>query len=99
MEYTKENSSEMDKEKFVADIVIEILNKGHLDDYEIKEVKVDDYGHCIHVTFTGAVETSTIIEIGEAFGDDNPNVYAESENTINLIIINEKYENLIDEID
>ena len=99
MEYTKENSSEMDKEKFVADIVIEILNKCPVDDYEIKEVIVDDYGHCIHVTFTGAVETSTIIEIGEAFGDDNPNVYAESENAINLIIINEKYECLIDEID
>ena len=97
MEYTKEQIFEIGREKFVKDIVSEILKNDHLDDNVIKEVILDDHGNCIHVTFTGAVGASAIIAIGEAFGDNNnPNVYAVGDNTLNIVFTNEKYDCLID---
>ena len=97
MVYTKEQIFEIGREKFVKDIVSEILKNDHLDDNVIKEVILDDHGNCIHVTFTGAVGASTIIAIGEAFGEKNdPNVYAVGDNTLNIVFVNEKYDCLID---
>lgn len=40
--------------------------------------------------------TRAIIAIGEAFGNNNPNVYAVGDNTLNIVIVNEKYDCLID---
>ena len=67
-----------------------------MDDTEIKEVFLDDHGQCIHVTFTGGVYASTIIAIGEAFGDDDPNVHGVSDNTVNIVFVNEKYQVLVE---
>ena len=97
MVYTKEHIFELGREKFVADIVSDILKKDGLDENEIKEVILDDHGNCIHVTFTGAASTSAIIAIGEAFADNNgPNVHAVGDNTLNIVFVNEKYDCLID---
>lgn len=95
MEYTKEKINELDKKKIVSDIVSKILSDDCLDDTEIKKIRLDDYGNCIHITFTGGVNASTIIDIGKAFGDDDPDVYAVAKNTINIVFVNTKYENLI----
>lgn len=40
--------------------------------------------------------TRAIIAIGEAFGNNNPNVYAVGDNTLNIVFVNEKYDCLID---
>ena len=96
MEYTKEQIFELGREKFVTDIVSEILNNDGLDNNVIKEVILDDHGNCIHITFTGAIGASAIIAIGEAFGNNNPNVYAVGEDTLNIVFVNEKYDCLID---
>ena len=96
MEYTKEQIFKIGREKFVTDIVNEILGKDNLDDSVITGVSLEDYGNCIQLTFSGAVSASTIIAIGEAFGDDDPNVFGEGKNTILVVFCNEKYDCLID---
>ena len=82
----------MDKEKFVREIVQDILNKDGLDDTYVTEVELDDNGNSLHVKFTGGVSLSTLVAIGEAFGDDDPNVYGQDGGTIYLVMINEKYD-------
>lgn len=82
MEYTKEQIFEMGKEGFVSYIVNEILKKDDLDDYEITKVELEDNGNCLFVTFKGGVCAKTIIAIGEAFGDNDPGVFGDGENTI-----------------
>lgn len=98
MEYTKQQIFEMGKELFVSNIVNEILKKDELDDNEITKVELDDYGNCLHITFKGAVYASTIFAIGKAFGDNDPNVYGDGDNTIKIVVSNEKYECLIGDI-
>ena len=99
MEYTKQKIYEIGREKFVADIVSKILKDANMDDNEITEVELEDFGNCIHITFTGGVCARTIIEIGEAFGCDDPTVWAEGKNIINLVVVNNKYDCLIDTTD
>jgi hypothetical protein len=95
MEYTKEQIFKIGKEKFVTDLVNEILGKDTMDDNVITGVSLQDSGNCIHITFSGGVSASTIIAIGEAFGDDSPNVFGEGENTISIVFCNEKFDCLI----
>jgi len=86
---------EMKAEKFVKDIVGNILDKDLLEaPKEIMDIDIDDRGNYIHIKFTGPVCTSTIVSIGQAFGDDNPNVTAVADNTILLDLINEKYDEI-----
>ena len=96
MEITKEKIYELGKEKIVTDLVNEILSNDPLDDTQITEVSLNDYGNCIHITFSGGVNASTLIAISEAFGDDDPNVYGNGENSINIVFSNNKYDCLID---
>jgi len=96
MEITKEKIYELGKEKIVTDLVNEILSKDPLDNNQITEVVLDDYGYCIHITFSGGVNASTLIAISEAFGDDDPDVYGDGENSINIVFCNNKYDCLID---
>ena len=98
MEYTKQQIFEMGKELFVSNIVNEILKKDELDNNEITKVELDDHGNILHITFKGAVYASTIIAIGNAFGDNDPNVYGDGDNTINIVVSNEKYECLIGDV-
>ena len=88
MKPTKEQIYQIGKEKFVSDIVTEILNNDGLDDTLIKEVCLDDGGNCIHITFSGAVSASTFIAISEAFGDNDPDVYANGENLFEVVLSN-----------
>ena len=67
-----------------------------LDDTQITEVSLDDYGNCIHITFSGGVKASTLIAISKAFGVDDPDVYGDGENSINIVFSNNKYDCLID---
>jgi hypothetical protein len=96
MELTKEQIYQSGKEKFVYDIVNEILKKDNLDNTEIKEIYLDDGGSCIQITYSGAVSASTIIAICKAFGDDDVDVYSEGENIMKLVFCNYKYEALED---
>ena len=96
MEITKEKIYELGKEKIVTDLVNEILSKDPLDDTQITEVSLDDYGNCIHITFSGGVKASTLIAISKAFGADEPDVYGDGENSINIVFCNNKYDCLID---
>ena len=73
----------------------EILENDDLDENVIKEVYIDDYGYCIHITFTGGVSASTLIVIAKAFGDNDPNVYGVDKSTLNIVFRNEKYDCLI----
>ncbi len=95
MKPTKEQIYQIGKEKFVSDIVTEILNNDSLDDTLIKEVCLDDGGNCIHIAFSGAVSASTFIAISEAFGDKDPDVYANGENLFEVVLSNH-IEELID---
>lgn len=98
MEYTREEIYELGKEKFVTDLVGEILSsKDELDASDIKEVIFDDNGACIHLTLSSGVSASTIIAIGEAFGDDDPDVFGNDESTFTIVFINYKYDCLIEE--
>ena len=63
---------------------------------QITEVLLDDNGYCIHITFSGGVNASTLIAISEAFGDNDPNVYGNGENSIKIVFCNDKYDCLID---
>lgn len=96
MEITKEKIYEMGKEKIVTDLVTELLSIDPLDDTHVKEVLLDDHGNCIHITFSGGVSATTLIAISKAFGDDDPDVYGDGENSIELVFINNKYDCLID---
>ena len=96
MEITKEKIYELGKEKIVTDLVNEILSNDPLDNTIVTEVILDDNGYCIHITFSGGVNASTLIAISEAFGDDDPNVYGDGENSINIVFSNNKYDCLID---
>ena len=96
MEITKEKIYELGKEKIVTDLVNEILSKDPLDNNQITEVVLDDYGYCIHITFSGGVKASTLIAISKAFGVDDPDVYGDGENSINIVFSNNKYDCLID---
>lgn len=95
MKPSKEQIYQIGKEKFVSDIVTEILNNDRLDDTLIKEVCLDDGGNCIHIAFSGAVSASTFIAISEAFGDKDPDVYANGENLFEVVLSNH-IEELID---
>lgn len=96
MEYTKEQIFDLGREKLVTNLVSEILDNDGLDENEIKEVLLDDHGQCIHVTISGAVSARAIINIGEAFADNNePDVYAVGDNTLKFVFVNEKYDCLI----
>ena len=47
-------------------------------------------------TISGAVSARAIINIGEAFADNNePDVYAVGDNTLKFVFVNEKYDCLI----
>lgn len=83
------------KEQKVAEIVTEILDRDNLDDTAVIKAELDDHGQIISVTFTGAVEYSTIRAIGEAFGDPEPNVYPAEGCAIMLIISNDSREDLL----
>lgn len=85
----------MDKEKFVRDIVQGFLDKDDMDETEITDIELDDYGNCIHVKFKGGVYLSTIAAIGLAFGDDNPNIYGAKGENIYIVMSNEKFDELI----
>ena len=98
MEYTKQQIFEMGKELFVSNIVNEILKKDELDNNEITKVELDDHGNILHITFKGGVYASTIIAIGKAFGDEEPTVYGDGDNTIKIVVSNEKYECLIGDV-
>lgn len=79
----------------VRNIVNDYLEKDGLDDNEIKDVLIDDYGQCIHVSFTGAICAQTIIDIGKEFGDDNPNVYSTPGEALKIIFINDNHKELL----
>ena len=101
MEITKEKIYELGKEKIVTDLVNEILSNDPLsndplDNTIVTEVILDDNGYCIHITFSGGVNASTLIAISEAFGDNDPDVYGNGENSINIVFCNKKYDCLID---
>lgn len=85
----------MDKEKFVRDIVQNILDKDQLDTTEITGIAIEDHGNCIHVQFKGGVSLSTISAIGQAFGDNCPNIYGAEGEAIYIVMVNEKYDELI----
>jgi len=95
MKPTKEQIYQIGKEKFVSDIVTEILKKDELDDTAIKDIEFDDGGNIIYVRFTGAVSASTFIAISKAFGDNDPDVYANGENLFEVVLSNH-IEELID---
>jgi len=99
MEYTRKQIYEMGKKKFVTDIVNEILSNDDMDDNKIIDVLLDDKGNCIHITFSGGVSVEAIIAMGKAFGDDYPTIYGVSDNTMVIVIINNKYDCLIDRPD
>ena len=96
MEITKEKIYELGKEKIVTDLVNEILSKDPLDNTIVTEVILDDNGYCIHITFSGGINASTLIAISEAFGDNDPDVYGNGENSIKIVFCNKKYDCLID---
>ena len=96
MEITKEKIYELGKEKIVTDLVNEILSNDPLDNTIVTEVILDDNGYCIHITFSGGVNASTLIAISEAFGDNDPDVYGNGENSIIIVFCNKKYDCLID---
>lgn len=95
MKPTKEQIYQIGKEKFVSDIVAEILKKDELDDTAIKDIEFDDGGNIIYVRFAGGVSASTFIAISEAFGDNDPDVYANGENLFEVVLSNH-IEELID---
>lgn len=84
-----------DPSNIVKSLVEDILDKDNLDNTEVTDVQLDDNGNCIYVTFAGAVSASTIIAIGKEFGDDDPNVYSNGRNSIQLVFVNENHEELI----
>lgn len=85
---------DIDKEKFVRDIVQGILDKDDMDMTEITEIVIEDYGNCVHVVFKGGVFLSTIAAICQSFGDDNPNIYGAEGNAIKIVMLNENFNEL-----
>ena len=80
-----EDYDKMKAEQLVRGIVRDILDQDVLDDpKKITGIQIEDRGRLIHATFTGQVCTSTIVSIGNAFGDDNPLVNAVGDNTIRI---------------
>lgn len=92
----KVEPDEKDPANIVKSLAEDILDKDNLDDTEITNVELDDHGNCIYVTFVGAVSASTIIAIGQEFGDNDPNVYSVGKNTIQLVFVNENHKELIE---
>lgn len=80
-----------DRERRAADIVQEVLDGYGLDDNEVTGISLYDNGNSVQVTITGGVEYKAIRAVGEAFGDPEPNVYAEGRDTILLVILNETH--------
>ena len=84
----------MNKEKFVRDIVQGFLDKDDMDETEITEIIIGDYGNCVHVAFKGGVFLSTIAAIGRSFGDDDPNIYGAEGGAIKIVMLNDNYNEL-----
>lgn len=78
-----------------AAIINNILCKTDLDDNYITKLTLDDYAQCIHLYVSGALELHNIRDIAKEFGDDDPNVYAESEGVICIVFCNYAHEELI----
>lgn len=65
---------------------------------EYTKQQIFEMGKELFITFKGGVYASTIIAIGKAFGDEEPTVYGDGDNTINIVVSNEKYECMIGDI-
>ena len=84
------------EEDFVKEIVGNILEKEGFDENKITDVLIGNHGNCIHVTFTGTVTTRSIVAIGQAFGDNSPDVYALGKGVTKLVFVNDKFNKLKD---
>jgi hypothetical protein len=99
MEYNDEEDSPRmynEREQKVLDIAKDILVDDGQDDYDITDVVLDDSANCIRVTISGGVLASTIVSIGQKFGDDDPIVSGNGNDTTTITFLNEKHPELID---
>lgn len=78
----------------IAHIISTKLNNASLDDNYITEMLLDDCAQCIQLVIAGGIQLSDILAISKEFGDDNPNIWPESENEIRIVFCNDKHEEL-----
>lgn len=57
---------------------------------------IDDKGNCIHaiVTTKEPITIDSIKRLGEEFGDNDPNVYAEGSDMFRIVITNDKHDEI-----
>ena len=77
----------------LSGIIAECMYENLCDDAHITEILFDDYAQCIHITVTSGVDSKTLKLLGTKFGDDNPTVVCGPDDTVKIIVLNNR-ENL-----
>lgn len=77
----------------ISNILYDISLKAY-----IKELVLDDYGQCVHVTIVCyGIGVSEIQKIGNEFGDNDPNTHSVNRYETELVFVNDRHEELYTE--